>query len=163
MKKCWCGGDAIATSAGGKIVCTESRLHDPFADGRPGAITKLYVAGPMSGYPEANYPAFNAASEALRKAGFEVANPADVHIETQHHYVDLLREDLKVMFECKGVATLENWWESTGARNEVQVAGLLKMPVRSLAEWLALAPNRRQLSTPCTPTTPCDECVAGHA
>jgi hypothetical protein len=134
---CWCGGYAVPYGGDENIYsCLESVLHDPQADGRPVEIRRLYIAGPMSGYQEANYPAFNVAAERLREVGFEVVNPVDVHIDGRHHYVDLLREDLRMMLNCHGVAVLENWWESPGARNEVMVAGILKMPVRSFSEWL---------------------------
>jgi hypothetical protein len=66
-----------------------------------------------------------------------VVNPAEVvRSVAQAHYVDLIREDLRLMLDCHGVALLEGWWESTGARNEVSNAGILKMPVRPWAEWL---------------------------
>jgi hypothetical protein len=135
--KCWCGGEAlVGRGDDGSTLCAESRFHDPLADGRPTEIRRLYIAGPMSGYPYCNYPAFDMAEELLVASGFEVANPTKVHINGMHHYVDLIREDLRAMLDCQGVATLENWWESVGARNEVQVAGVLKMPVRPLEEWL---------------------------
>lgn len=143
VKRCWCGGgvqeqelfDYLGRAIKSVIVCVDSRFHDPLADGRPVKIKRLYVAGPMSGYPQCNYPAFNSAAQALRRAGYEVVNPAEVHLEERHHYVDLIREDLRLMLDCHGVATLENWWESVGARNEVQVAGILKMPIRSVLDW----------------------------
>jgi hypothetical protein len=104
-------------------------------------IERLYIAGPMSGYDDCNYPAFNAAAAKLRDIGFEVVNPAEygVHDDTTKHYVDLLREDLRMMLDCHGVAVLEGWWNSSGARNEVNVAGLLKMEVRSVPEWVTQA------------------------
>ena len=138
VKRCWCGGGLVYRYDPKTVICIESPLHDPLADGRPKDVRRLYVAGPMSGYPECNYPAFNRAEHQLVLAGFQVVNPAGVHIDTQHHYVDLLRADLLEMLTCHGVATLDNWWESVGARNEVQVAGTLKMPVRPLAEWLSI-------------------------
>lgn len=136
-QKCWCGGRIIGET---DTICSESPFHDPLSDGRPTVVNRLYVAGPMSGYPEANYPAFNKASDALRGCGFTVVNPAEVHV-TQCHYVDLIREDLREMLDCHGVATLDNWWESPGARNEVSCAGLLKMPVRSWLEWVEIGPT----------------------
>lgn len=135
--KCWCGGNVgVPADGDDPLICLESPLHDPYATGHPTEITRLYVAGPMSGYQDCNYPAFNTVAQALRSAGFEVVNPAEVHIAKKHHYVDLIREDLRVMLDCHGVAVLEGWWESTGARNEVNVAGILKMPVRPWSEWL---------------------------
>ena len=32
-------------------------------------MTRIYIAGPMSGLPELNYPAFNAMAERLRAHG----------------------------------------------------------------------------------------------
>ena len=97
----------------------------------------LYVAGPMTGYPECNYPAFKGASWQLRNAGFQVWNPAErVDSHVARHYVDLLRDDLKGLLQCEGVAILPGWEFSVGARNEVTVAGVLRMPVKSVDDWL---------------------------
>jgi hypothetical protein len=133
-KKCWCGGRIVyGRGDHGEDLCADSGFHDPHATGKLERIDKLYVAGPMSGYPDCNYPAFNEAAEALRSLGYEVINPAE--FGEGRHYVDFIREDLRLMLDCHGVATLEGWWESVGARNEVSVAGILKMPVRSVADW----------------------------
>jgi hypothetical protein len=120
-------------------ACAGSKYHDPYADGRPKKIGKLYVAGPMSGYPENNYPAFHDATDRLRDAGYIVVNPAEYGTGEAASYQDLLRADLLEMLQCDAVATLERWWESVGGRNEIQVAGLLRMPVRSVDEWLTRA------------------------
>ena len=39
---------------------------------------RLYLAGPMSGIKDFNFPAFNEAAEHLRKLGYEVFNPSCV-------------------------------------------------------------------------------------
>ena len=137
--KCWCGGRIVAPAWGepGEVKCFDSKFHDPLADGRPREIKKIYIAGPMSGYPECNYPAFHVAEASLRMRGYDAVNPANSDLQGAH-YVDFLREDLRWMLDCDAVAVLDRWWESAGARNEVQVAGLLRMPVRSVREWIAL-------------------------
>jgi hypothetical protein len=38
-------------------------------------VTTLYIAGPMTGIPDSNYPAFNQAEIELRAAGYDVLNP----------------------------------------------------------------------------------------
>ena len=40
-------------------------------------MTRVYIAGPMTGLPDFNYPAFNAAAAKLRALGLEVLNPAE--------------------------------------------------------------------------------------
>lgn len=136
---CWCG-NPVNLVAEGPPQCADSEFHDPLADGRPKEVHRLYVAGPMSGYPQNNYPEFHHASDLLRDHGYIVVNPAEQGVPSGKRvsYQDLLRQDLLDMLSCDAVATLDHWWESTGARNEIQVAGLLRMPVRSVADWLRL-------------------------
>lgn len=137
---CWCGGrTAKATTGDLALICLESVYHDPLNEGRPTKVNRLYVAGPMTGHPDSNYPAFNDAADILRGLGYEVVNPAEFGNDGgRTSYVDLLRNDLRALLDCDGVAALDGWWESVGARNEVQVAGTLKMPVRSVREWVGM-------------------------
>lgn len=138
-KNCWCGNPLKRVQ--NELVCSGTPLHDPFADGRPKVIRRLYIAGPMTGYPEANYPAFNEVERMLVGRGWEIVNPATCVTGNEAHYVDFIREDLRMMLDCHGVVTLDNWWESVGARNEVQVAGLLKMPIRPWEDWFVRTPD----------------------
>lgn len=47
-----------------------------------------YLAGPMSGIPNFNFPAFNAAAERLRSQGHSVFNPAERDV-IRHGGVDI--------------------------------------------------------------------------
>lgn len=138
--KCWCGGRVSTQGVPptDELHCLESPFHDPVATGKPDHVDRLYISGPMSGLPECNYPAFYHAADVLRDHGYLVTNPAE-YGSNGKHYVDLLRDDLKAMLDCHGVVMLEGWWESAGARTEVQVAGLLRMPCRTLEAWSARA------------------------
>lgn len=96
---------------------------------------KLYISGGMTGIPQHNFPAFNAAEALLKKAGFEVENPAKNGIVPGWAWEDYLRLDLKLMLDCDAVATLDGWIDSRGAWLEVSTARALGMSVRSVAEW----------------------------
>lgn len=41
----------------------------------------VYIAGPMSGIPNWNYDAFNAAADRLKAEGYDVRNPAQKDVE----------------------------------------------------------------------------------
>lgn len=99
---------------------------------------KLYIAGPMTGLPEFNYPAFFAAAEALQAAGHEPINPArDEGREDCKTWLDFMRASLRDIADADGIAYLPGWSDSTGATIEVGLARDLQMPVRPLAGWLA--------------------------
>lgn len=52
------------------------------------APKRIYLAGPMRGYPEFNFPTFHAVAWALRQDGHEVFSPAEKDIE-RHGGVDI--------------------------------------------------------------------------
>jgi hypothetical protein len=93
----------------------------------------LYVSGPMSGYDECNFPAFNEAAGYLRSLGHPVVNPADFGADPGVRWADCLKRDLVVLIHCEAVVTLDGWEKSNGARLEVHVATELGIPVVSFA------------------------------
>lgn len=97
---------------------------------------KLYVAGPMTGLPEFNYPAFRAAADQLRELGHDVEDPSTNVNPTPDDYHGWLRAGLAQLIRCEGVALLDGWEASGGARLEVIVAATLGLSVRPVAEWL---------------------------
>lgn len=105
----------------------------------------------MRGREGHNYPAFHEAALQLRQAGYPVVNPAELDEEEGSpgskpwdHY---MRRDLKRLMDCDGVATLEGWEDSEGAKLEVDVAERLGLEVLPVWVWLsvtgALVPSDR--------------------
>lgn len=112
---------------------------------------KLYLAGPMRGIPEFNFPAFRAAAAMLRAQGHFVFNPAER--DNERHGKDIskdnvngdealavaqhgfnLREALAddMAFICReadGIALLPGWTQSKGARAERATAEALGLRI----------------------------------
>ncbi|AER47635.1 hydrolase [Mycobacterium phage DS6A] len=89
----------------------------------PAATGITYIAGPMTGYPDHNYPAFMAKAAELRAAGVPVINPAEFHGNDLDHPWDwYLRRDLAQLVKCARVVFLPGWRGSRGAQLEHDVA-----------------------------------------
>lgn len=98
---------------------------------------KLYIAGPMTGLPDHNFPAFFDAEAQLEAAGFGTINPAGYGVTPGYSWADCLRRDLIAFLQhAEGVALLQGWARSPGARLERHVSVALGLPTRPLAEWL---------------------------
>lgn len=90
---------------------------------------RVYVAGPMTGLKDFNYPAFNAAADALRAQGYQVESPADHGIVEGAQWADYMAYDLTRLGLCGVIALLPGWERSEGAKLEVQIAHRLGMAV----------------------------------
>lgn len=105
---------------------------------------KTYLAGPMRGYAEHNYPAFREAAKQLRALGYEVFNPAEhapMPLEgTEPEQADIrlwMRQDLAwICEEAEAIVVLPGWERSLGAKAEVATADAIVIPVWELAEVL---------------------------
>lgn len=97
---------------------------------------KVYIAGPMSGLPDLNYPAFMAAEEYLRQSGYEVVNPARNHAPG-FDWKDYMRISIRQVMECDVIALLPGWSSSKGAVLEHRIAVALEMPVLTITESAA--------------------------
>ena len=84
-----------------------------------------YITGPMTGYAEHNFPAFNAAAKKLRDEGRTVINPADHGVVTDAKWDDYLRADIEQMMRCTHIYLLKGWEKSQGALLEFSVAEAL--------------------------------------
>jgi len=83
---------------------------------------KIYVAGPMTGYPELNFPAFHAAAALLRAEGHEVVNPAEINADPSAGWLDCMRADIRELVTCDAIYLLRGWMCSRGATLERQIA-----------------------------------------
>ena len=94
-------------------------------------MARVYIAGPMTGYPEYNFPAFHRAAADWRREGWDVTNPAEMDealdgfnaktdaAKSHEHY---MWRDLPALCACDAIALLPGWERSKGCRNEVAVA-----------------------------------------
>lgn len=83
---------------------------------------RIYIAGPMSGLPESNYPAFHAKAAELRAAGFHVENPAENPAPHCSSWLGYMRMAVKQLSSCDAVVLLPGWSQSRGACVEHQLA-----------------------------------------
>ena len=118
---------------------------------------KVYIAGPMTGIPQFNFPAFDAAAENLRTMfasdGLVVISPAEMDdpdtraaamsspdgapgsgTASDETWGDFLSRDVKLVADVvDAVMVLPGWERSKGARLEVYVAQTVGKPI--LGVW----------------------------
>ena len=96
-------------------------------------VTKIYLAGPMRGYTEFNFPLFAQATQALRNRHFEVFSPAERDLEVgfdpkkafkaqSFSLKDAFLADFQAIIDADAVVFLPGWMRSEGCRAELVVA-----------------------------------------
>jgi hypothetical protein len=116
-------------------------------------MKRVYIGGPMQGFPQFNFPAFYAAAEALRAAGYDVVSPAELDDQEdkglamastdgvlkpdQKTWGDYLARDVKLLADdgIQGIIFLPGWQKSKGAKLEAFVGMLAKLEFATL-EWV---------------------------
>lgn len=101
-------------------------------------MIKAYLAGPMSGLPQQNFPAFDIAAKTLRADGWEIVSPAELDDSVDREIAmtdaparkswgDFLARDVKLLADTgiEAIVFLQGWTDSRGARLEATV-GLLQ-------------------------------------
>lgn len=94
---------------------------------------RIYIAGPMTGIEDYNFPAFNRAAGMLRESGWVVENPADHGVVEGASWSDYLAYDLTRLGTCGAVYLLRGWQNSKGAKLEYLIAKELGMVI--IEEW----------------------------
>lgn len=89
----------------------------------------VYVAGPMTGYAEMNFPAFAAEVARLQALGYQTKNPADVVLPDGATWADYMRADIPLLLACSHIRMLDGWTMSKGARLEHHIAISLGLEV----------------------------------
>lgn len=97
----------------------------------------IYLAGPMTGLSEYNYPAFTAEAQRLRDAGYTVLSPHEIddHEPGSKPYEWYIEQGLAKLGQCDVVALLPGWEDSRGVAIELEWArkhGLSIVPVETL-------------------------------
>ena len=99
----------------------------------------IYIAGPMKGHPEFNYPAFNKAAKLLfEQEEWLVVNPvciggrygtAEELASSPTLLAEAVSKELSLLADCDAIYLLPGWEDSKGARKELQLALLLDLVV----------------------------------
>lgn len=108
----------------------------------------VYIAGPMSGIADWNFPAFFRAEEQLLALGYNVINPAHNDGPTveealkssgpvdkpNNSWAYYMRRDLPHVMSADYICVLPGWQNSRGAKLEVHVANAIGIPLMILNE-----------------------------
>ena len=114
---------------------------------------RVYLGGPMTGYPQFNFPAFDAAAVELRARGYEVVSPAEMDDPATRAaalaspdgapgsgstngetWGEFLARDVKLIADggVEAVFVMPGWERSRGCRLETFVARLCGLPIYTL-------------------------------
>lgn len=91
---------------------------------------KVYISGPITGMPDQNRPAFDAAELAIAARGHVPVNPLRVaaHLPPESDWYEYMRTDVRALLGCDAILLLDGWADSRGARIEENLASTLGIP-----------------------------------
>lgn len=120
----------------------------PILETEPFKRRKIYICGPITGYPDGNKAEFNSAAERINAAvGYMAVNPhticADIvigkseeQLKSKQLWKKCMVADIKVLVDCDLLVTLPGCKTSKGAQVEIELAKGLGIPVYDLTTVL---------------------------
>ena len=100
---------------------------------------RIYIAGPMRGYPQDNFPAFDEAEQYLINKGWDVVSPAaldklsgydpSVRGMVPVDFSEAIARDVTAIRSCEYMALLPGWRESRGVSVELALAQALDLTI----------------------------------
>jgi hypothetical protein len=106
---------------------------------------RWYLAGPMTGLPQYNFPEFNRVARMLRECGVKVVvNPAELNTDPDtkeavtDSYQACLKRSIQGMLTCDGLVLLDGWQNSHGALVERKLAEEVGMTIMTVNELVGL-------------------------
>ena len=133
--------DAVEEDLDGSIAawldCSCRKCETDDFSPQPGmARDTVYIAGPMSGLPGYNYPAFNDAAKRFEDMGWRVFNPAtNPHpdnldqMDPDQARAHFMAVDIPMVLQSDAVAVLPGWENSKGATLEVAIGRMLQLRI----------------------------------
>lgn len=106
-----------------------------FASGAPAeaASRRIYLSGPMKGYPQSNYPLFTYVAAQLRAAGHTVYNPSEFPHDGEHETFPLRKAFAEyakfICEEADTIVLLPGWEASLGVSAELALAKNCRLEV----------------------------------
>lgn len=103
---------------------------------------KIYIAGPVSGLPNYNRPAFDECESKLISLGYEVVNPhkiCDCLDPTFDSHADYMKICLHGLLDCDAIVFLDGYQDSKGSKIEAIVAlhtGIQRVELSTLEQYV---------------------------
>lgn len=133
------------------VVCLAADSRDWYVRlllaNQGGVEVNVYIAGPMRGYPQYNFPAFDQAAELAKRLGYRPFSPAAldraVGVDGSRELPPgFLREcvlrDFVSIYACQAIAMLPGWRDSVGARAEYAIAKWLQLNILDAVDFMPL-------------------------
>lgn len=100
----------------------------------------IYVAGPMRGHSDYNYPSFDRQARMLHMQGWDVINPAELdrtasidarEVDYNSEFLrDALKRDMVAICEkCTAIYMMSGWEKSQGAQAELRLSKALGLDI----------------------------------